>query len=374
MKPVHTFFLIIAVLTTFTGCGSAGKESFQSANDMKYASFITMSGDDDGELFFRIGNPWKTGKILRTYRIGNDIKTGFSITERECEIHTPVTRAVVMTNSHARLLSELGLAESIAGVCESEYITDTIVRNAIASGRIRDCGNSMRPDIERIISLNPDAIFVSPFEETGYGQLEKLGIPLIECADYMESSPLGRAEWMRFYGRLFNEGTKSDSLFDFIRNSYLELKDKADSFREKPTVMLDTKAGSAWYVAGGGSTIGQMIADAGGEYIFKDRSESGSVPLSFETVYEKANEADIWLMKNSGDAEMTYESLKRDYASYEKFKPFRQKRIWVCDVYQTPYFEMTSFHPEILLREFIAIFHDENDTERKMTFYHPMEE
>lgn len=341
---------------------------------MEYTSFITMSGNEDEERVFTISNPWKAGMSLRTYRIGDDIKTRFHITERECDIHTPVSRAVIMTNSHARLLSELGLTESIVGVCESEHITDTIIRNAIKAGRIKDCGNSMRPDIEKMLSLNPDAIFVSPFEETGYGQLEILGIPLVECADYMESSPLGRAEWMRFYGRLFNEAAKSDSLFHSVSKSYLELKDRAAGFTKRPTVMLDTKAGSAWYVAGGNSTIGQMINDAGGEYIFKDRSESGSIPLSFETVYEKANEADIWLMKNSSDTRMTYESLKKDYASYEKFKPFKEKRIWVCDVYQTPYFEMTSFHPELLLREFITIFHDESGAEQNMRFYHPMDE
>lgn len=374
MKSVFAIPSVLVLTAILCCCRNGGKDVALQSNDMQYASFIAMSGDEDGELVFRIDNPWKRGKTLRTYHIGNDIKTEFSVTDRDCYIHTPVRRAVVMTNCHARLLSELNMTQSVVGVCESEYITDPTVRECLSKGTIIDCGNSMRPDIEKIISLNPDVILVSPFEETGYGQLEKLGIPLVECADYMESSPLGRAEWIRFYGRIFGKGAESDSLFYAIRDSYQELKEQAAAYEDRPTVLLDTKSGSAWYMAGGASTIGRMIADAGGSYLFSERKESGSIPLSFESVYDKAGEADIWLMKNSGSSTMTYESLKNDFPPYSEFKPFKERRIWVCDVYQVPYFEMTSFHPEILLREFISIFHGKDFESSETVFYHPMSE
>ena len=136
--------------------------------------------------------------------------------------------------------------------------------------------------------------------------------------------------------------------------------------------MLDTRSGSAWYVAGGTSTIGRMIADAGADYVFKDHEGSGSVPLSFETVFEKARDADVWLLKHSGSTTLTYSLLESDFKSYASFKPFKERNIWVCDVNQVPYFELSSFHPEMLLGEFISIFHPEMNSGRY--FYHPLQE
>ena len=189
---------------------------------------------------------------------------------------------------------------------------------------------------------------------------------------YLDTSPLARAEWMRFYGRLFGVGANADSLFTQVLNNYQSLCDLAARTPLRPKVMLDTKSGSAWYVAGGNSTIGQMIADAGGTYIFAENKNSGSVPLSFETVFEKAKDADVWLLKNSSTNRLTYKLLESDFKQYSSFKPFKERNIWACDVYQVPYFELTAFHPEILLADFMAIFHPELSHAR--TFYHPLDE
>lgn len=339
------YILVIALLSACV----QGPVPNQHDSMLSYASLLSLT-----DSTATVMNPWKPGRTLCTY----------NLTE------TSFKRVIVTTNSHVRLLSELGLADRIAGICEPEQISDSLILAMCADGRIADCGNGMYPNMEKIIALKPDAILVSPFEDTGYGQLEKLGVPLIQCADYMETSPLGRAEWMRFYGRLFGtEGAKaSDSLFCAVSGTYNELAEM--EFAECPRIMLDTKLGSAWYVAGGNSTIGQMIADAGAEYAFRDNAGSGSVPLSFETVYEKASDSDIWLLKNSTSYGMTYSMLESNFNSYNRFKPFKEGRIWVCDVYQVPYFEQTSFHPELLLRDFIGIFHPESGL--VPVFYHPM--
>ena len=115
-----------------------------------------------------------------------------------------------------------------------------------------------------------------------------------------------------------------------------------------------------------------MIADAGALYLFADNDNSGSVPLSFETVYEKAQDADVWLLKNSSSVPLTYSLLESDFKSYASFKPFRERNIWVCDVNQVPYFELSSFHPEMLLGDFISIFHPEIKNGRH--FYRPLNE
>ena len=362
--------LILTLYFLLTAC-SQGTRFNATGGIMEYSSHIVLDDTPQG-FTAHIANPWKKSTLLHSYTFSTDESTRYNYTKGSNTIHIPLRRIVVMTNSLAHLIVELGAEDCIAGVCEPEYIADSVICARLANGMIADCGNSMYPTIEKIMELKPDAIMVSPFEETGYGQLEKLGIPLLECADYMETSPLARAEWMRFYGRLFGVGANADSLFTQVQNNYHSLCDLAAKTPLRPKVMLDTKSGSAWYVAGGNSTIGRMITDAGGTYIFADNKNSGSVPLSFETVFEKAQDADVWLLKNSSTTPLTYRLLESDFRQYSSFKPFKKRNIWVCDVNQVPYFELSAFHPEILLADFISIFHPELSHAR--SFYHPLDE
>lgn len=366
MKKKATVIILVSILL----CACKGGSQFQSQGGiMELASHITVQ-ETAHSYNVRIANPWKKGTLLHTYTFTDSLPTDYKFSRNSNTVHVPLKRVVVMTNSLAHLMVELGVEDCIAGVCEPEYISDTLIRARLADGTIADCGNSMYPTIEKIMELHPDAIMVSPFEQTGYGQLEKLGIPLLECADYMETSPLARAEWIRFYGRLFGAKQIADSLFDKISTDYMNLKEVASRTVSRPKVMLDTRSGSAWYVAGGASTIGRMIADAGAEYVFADNNNSGSVPLSFETVFEKAQDADVWLLKNSSSTPLTYSLLESDFKSYSSFKPFKEQNIWVCNVNEVPYFELSSFHPEMLLGDFISIFHPEMSNGRH--FYRPL--
>jgi len=368
MRNRNIILFISALLLTACNVGS----QFQTEGGiMELASHISVR-ETAHSFFVKIANPWKKGTLLHTYTFTDSVDTDYKFSRDVNTVHIPLKRVVVMTNSMAHLMVELGVENCIAGVCEPEYISDTLIRARLADGTIADCGNSMYPTVEKIMELHPDAIMVSPFEQTGYGQLEKLGIPLLECADYMETSPLSRAEWMRFYGRLFGAGSKADSLFNKVSSDYNNLKETASRTVSRPKVMLDTRSGSAWYVAGGGSTIGRMIADAGAEYLFGDNENSGSVPLSFETVFDKAQDADVWLLKNSSSVPLTYSLLESDFRSYASFKPFKERNIWVCNVNDVPYFELTSFHPEMLLGEFIQIFHPEMSYPH--LFYQPLAE
>lgn len=351
-KKTIAVYLTACLCLSLAGC--IGIDASQPDKGIiRHASLLGMT-DSCGSVSFSVANPWKKGAILQKMTVGK-----------------PFKRVIVTTNSLAALMVELGVQDHIAGVCEPEWIMDSTITAMVADGRIADCGSSLYPNTELIMSLHPDAIFVSPFEGSGYAQLEKLDIPLIQCADYMETSALGRAEWLRLYGRLFGMSSKSDSLFTTIGNSYTELCRLAAEYPDRPKVMLDTRSGSAWYTAGGGSTIGIMLDHAGAAYAFGDRTESGSIPLAFETVFDKAGDSDIWLLKNSTDGTLTYGMLESDHSGYARFRPFKEKKIWVCDVNRTPYFEETAFHPERLLKDFIAIFHPESGLEP--VYYHPLD-
>ena len=229
--------------------------------------------------------------------------------------------------------------------------------------------------MERIIELQPEALLLSPFENSGgYGTVGRLEVPIVECADYMETSALGRAEWMRFYGRLYGCASRADSLFAAVEHDYLMWKHRAQGCSERPTVFTDLPAGSsAWYVPGGNSTIGGMYADAGARYLFADNTNSGSVPLSFETVYAEAKDADFWLIRYHAPVDRTYASLAMEHQAYIHFSAYRTRRMYGRNTANSTFYEEIPFHPERLLAEFAYIFHPELRDDTVLCYYKALE-
>lgn len=318
-----TLFLLVA-------CGQQNKvSSYLHENDdditnnvennieLHYASLLSMK-EVNGSVIATVINPWDTSKILQKIVIKN-----------------PKKNAAVFILSHSAILHTLGCDDFFTDMSDTESL-----------------------DVEKIVEMGADAILVSPFENSGgYGGIEKLGIDIIECADYMESTPLGRAEWIKFYGRLFGVADKADSLFNVVEHNYIALKDSAlRQSVQRPTVTCDLISGSTWYVPGGNSTIGHLIEDAGGDYIFKDYDQTGSVPLAPETVFERSVNADIWILRYGQDSPLTYSQLAQDSHLYPQLKAFKKHQIYACNVYKTSFFQQTPFRPDYLLSDLIHIF------------------
>ena len=380
--------------------------------EMKYAKLLTIVKHGDGEetsdaaegIDYQytealLANPWKAGTMLHRYILipkGEEgDKTVAMLAKRRSTgarcttdtVRTPVERSAVFIAPHCQLMYELGCQQAIRGVCDLNYINIPDVKkraalsgNTSAQNPIVNCGSSMAPDIERIIALKPEAILLSPFENSGgYGKLDKLHIPIIEAADYMESSPLGRAEWMKFYGMLFgNEegksngisGTcepKADSLFAKIEKEYLSLKAQAAGYRKGLSILTERKTGNVWYVPGGQSTIGILLKDANARYIFEDDQHSGSLAMSPEQILAKGKQVDVWAFKYFGGAPLSQAQLLQEYDGYKALAAFNWGNIYQVDTSTVPYFELTSFHPELLLREFIILAHGERFG--KLRFY-----
>ena len=451
------------------GKTTAGEAEEGDTLKMKYAKLLTIvkygekgtaSLDKDAEdaeyqyAEVNVANPWKAGTLLHRYilipkgeegdktvtRLALQRTSGMGCTTDT--VRTPVERSAVFIAPHCQLMYELGCQQAIRGVCDLNYINIPDVRkraasagkassgnassgnassgnassgnassgnassgNASAQNSIVDCGSSMAPDIERIIALKPEAILVSPFENSGgYGKLDKLHIPIIEAADYMESSPLGRAEWMKFYGMLFgkdknisttvagkalttvagkalttvagkaSEATlpascelKADSLFAKIEKEYLKLKAEAGKLPKGLSILTERKTGNVWYVPGGQSTIGILLKDANARYIFSDDKHSGSLPMSPEQILAKGSQVDVWAFKYFGGAPLSQVQLLQEYDGYKALAAFSRGNIYQVDTSTVPYFELTSFHPELLLREFIILAHGERFG--KLKFY-----
>ena len=436
-RKIYIFGALLTLLV-LTAC-QGGKTTAGEAEEgdtlkMEYAKLLTIvkhgekgtaSLDEDAESAeyqyaeVNVANPWKVGTLLHRYILIPKGKEGDETVARLAlqrtsgmgcttdTVRTPVERSAVFIAPHCQLMYELGCQQAIRGVCDLNYINIPDVRkraasagkasagNASAQNSIVDCGSSMAPDIERIIALKPEAILVSPFENSGgYGKLDKLHIPIIEAADYMESSPLGRAEWMKFYGMLFgraknisttaagkaseaavgkaseatagkaSEATlpascelRADSLFAQIEKEYLDLKAEAGKLPKGLSILTERKTGNVWYVPGGQSTIGILLKDANARYIFSDDQHSGSLPMSPEQILAKGSQVDVWAFKYFGGAPLSQVQLLQEYDGYKALAAFSRGNIYQVDTSTVPYFELTSFHPELLLREFIILAH-----------------
>ena len=420
MKKLYILLCGATVALLMAAC-QGGKTAAADADagdtlEMKYAKLLTIVKHGDGEdasgngegadyqyAEAIVANPWKAGTLPHRYILipkGEEgDKTVAMLAKRRSmgarcttdTVRTPVERSAVFIAPHCQLMYELGCQQAIRGVCDLNYINIPDVRkraasagkatagNASAQNSIVDCGSSMAPDIERIIALKPEAILVSPFENSGgYGKLDKLHIPIIEAADYMESSPLGRAEWMKFYGMLFgkdknisttavgkaSEATlpascelRADSLFAQIEKEYLKLKAEAGKLPKGLSILTERKTGNVWYVPGGQSTIGILLKDANARYIFSDDKHSGSLPMSPEQILAKGSQVDVWAFKYFGGAPLSQAQLLQEYDGYKALAAFSRGNIYQVDTSMVPYFELTSFHPELLLREFIILAH-----------------
>ena len=205
-----------------SSCGrqTAAQQDGGDTVAFKYARKLTVVRHD-GYTEVTLQNPWREGKVLHRYvLVPSDANVSQPLPEGTV-IRTPLKRSVVFTTVHCALLQMLHEEDKIAGVADLKYIKIPFIHEQVEKGRITDCGDAMSPVIEKIIDQHPDAIFLSPFENSGgYGKVEDIDIPLIECAEYMEATPLARAEWMRFYGMLFGCEQRADSLFAVVDSCY----------------------------------------------------------------------------------------------------------------------------------------------------------
>lgn len=399
MKIKNIIFgaLVVLLVVACQGGKTASGEGGDTLQ-MKYAELLTIVKHNDGAYTEAIiENPWKKGTTLHKYilvpkgnegdetvaRLKDDIRENATLQMgSHCDIvRTPLESNVVFTAPHCQLMYELGCKNAITGVCDKDYINipDIKERVKLSDGKastsdtdkvIIDCGSSMQPDMERIIALKPEGLLISPFENSGgYGKLDKLHIPIIETADYMETSPLGRAEWMKFYGLLFKSEERSDSLFSSIEKEYLALKAEAAKLPQGLSILTERKMGSVWYVPGGKSTMGILLKDANAKYIFADDTHSGSLAYGPERILSKGTQIDVWAFKYFGGKALSKSDLLAEYEGYKVLKAFNSNSIYQVDTSTQPYFELTSFHPEILLREFIILAHSKATQFGKLRFY-----
>lgn len=354
----HIILLAVALLALATAsCSSATDkrtEAPKQKNELKYAERLRMY-QRDGYTVAEILADTPDRRVEQSYVLVPKGVTPPASDPNVTVIPVPISKALVYTSVHAGALDELGAPEVVKAVADAGYFKLPFVTDGLASGAIRDVGASSSPSSEKIIELAPQAIIVNQYQGADYHTIDKLGIPVVKMAENLEQTPLGRAEWLKFIGALVGEREKADSVFSAVEKSYLAVSKQAKSLSKHPKVMTETMYEGVWNMAGGGSYQARLIADAGGDYIWKDDKTTGSLALNFEQVLERGADADIWLLNVFG-YELTRDALMKLNPRYKNFAPVDHGGVYYCNSAEKPLFEDTPFHPDRLLADYIAIF------------------
>lgn len=274
----------------------------------------------------------------------------------------PFKRVIFLNASLIGYAVELGAEDRIAGVSSPEYIFSEKIRQLLADGKIQNVGNEQKYDIEKIISLKPDAVFTNRIEnfQNTYDLLKKNGIEIIFLDEYLEQNPLEKMDYLRVFGKLFGMDKAAAVRAGEIRSEYQNLKEKVAKIKEKPVVLANEMYGSQWFMPGGRTFSANFIADAGGNYILKDNTEEKAVPMAFEKVFAKSGNADFWV--NVGNHKAKSELLAIN-PNYSKMKVFQSGKLYAVTAKEkgraNDYFESGVVRADLVLKDYIKIFHPE---------------
>jgi len=279
------------------------------------------------------------------------------------KLFIPIEKVVATSTTHIPMIEILGEANSLIGFPSTDYISSHKTRARIQKGLVTDLGNEQNFNTELLISIQPDALIAFSMGNSNkmFQTYENNGIPVIYNGDWLEETPLGRAEWIKFFGALYNKDKEADSIFRAIESAYIEAKKEALLAKDAPSIMSGVLFKDQWNLPAGESFTAQLYKDANTSYIWKDSKGQGSLVLSFESVLEKAENAEFWI----GSGYYTsLEELKSANAHYEQFKPFKHNAIYSFSNRRSEnggveYFEFGPIQPHIVLKDLIKVAHPE---------------
>ena len=372
-KLSSLFIVISFLLVACTGSSSARKEKTEenggSQIEIKYAQGFSIRHFKEYTLIV-VRNPWDTTHILEKYiLVDRNKKIPIHLPEGTV-VKIPVQRAATCSSIFAGEYKKLGDIGKIVAVSEPQYVDIPEIKEGLTSGKIADLGITVSLNAEKLIASKPDVLIISPFEESMHDRFKKNGICVVKDASYMEESPLGRTEWIKFEAAFLGKDSLANEMFSKIEKRYINLCHRISKTKNRPTVFTEKKFGDSWYVAGGNSYMGNFMKDAGANYLWSDLHVSGSKPFSFETVFSKAIHAQYWLIKyNNVQFDLTYKQLGEEYELYKNFNAFKNKTIFAVNSGNTPFYEVGPLEPDVILADLVSIFHPEILPNYKAKYY-----
>ena len=286
------------------------------------------------------------------------------------KVRIPISRTICMTSLQLSNFTALGALDVVKGITGTKNLFNEDIHQRVKDGRIVKIGMEGEFDTELIIAANPQVIFISPSKRGGYDAIKETGITLVPHLGYQELDPLGQAEWLKLVGLFIGKRQEANELFAGIEERYNSLKSRVDSLlANQHSLSSEGEGGRAsvfsgemhygtWHAVGGLNYLAQIFRDAGARYVIDDEETAGE-NLEFEKMYALAAEADYWRILNSFDGEFSYDALLASEPRNRLFKAFREHKVIYCNMKQQPYYESTPVEPDVLLKDFVAIFHPE---------------
>ncbi len=321
-----------------------------------------------------VKNPWqdaKTGFQYILVQCGTPIPKEFNQAQ---VITIPINSIVALSTTHLPHLAKLGVVDKLVGISNSKQVNTPEVVEKIKAG-IVEVGNNTNLDVEKLLELNPDLITTygtGNSQTDSYTKLSEVGLKVAINAEYMEDTPLGRSEWIKFIALFFNQEKQAEEIFKEITNKYEQIAQKAKFVKNRPTVFVGFNFKGTWYMPGGKSYVATYLADAGGNYLWKDNRSSGSLPLSFEVVLERAANADYWL--NFSQSWQSVKDLVAEDNRYTYFKAVKTGNLYnnnarVNESGGNDYWEGGISNPDIVLSDLIKILHPEVLPNHQLFYY-----
>jgi len=375
-------FLLI-IFFVFSCKNEAAKEVLKTVEgnqlEIKYAKGFSVTKYKTYKVL-DIKNPWpKSEKNYRYVLISkeNASKTTFLKDEYDGIIIKPIKKIVVTSTTHIPALELLNVEQTLVGFPGTDFISSEKIRANIDNEKIRELGKNESINTEVLLDLNPNLVigFGIDGNNKTFETIKKSGIPVIYNGDWVEDSPLAKAEWIKFFGALYNKEKQADSIFNSIEKNYLEAKKLAQTIKNKPTILSGAMHSDIWYLPNGTSTEAQLLKDANTNYLWKNSKGSGSLKLSFETVFTKAKNADIWLNPSNYTS---LKALKNASSHNTMFTAFKNKRVYsftntTGKTGGVLYYELGFARPDLVLKDIIKICHPELLKNYKPFFFKPLE-
>lgn len=330
--------------------------------EIKYAKGFQIH-TFEGYKTITLKNPWPGTDKTFTYALVEKNGSLPNPEKYDAVVEVPLKRIVVTSTTHIPSLEMLGENEALVGFPSLDYISSEKTRQRISEGKITELGKNEDINTEILIDLAPDAVigFAIDGNNSTFATIEKTGIPVLYNSDWTETSPLGKAEWIKFFGVLFDKEKEADSIFKTIETEYISAKKIASETKETPTVISGAMYKDVWYMPQGESWGAQFIADANGDYLWKDSKGTGGLSLSLESVLDKGNEAKFWI----GPGQFTtMNEMKAANEIYSQFAAFKAGNVYSYSLKKGTtggviYFELAPNRPDLVLKDLIKILHPE---------------
>lgn len=348
--------------------------------EIRYASGFSVETSEAGVTLVKVSSPWPDASEELVYAlVPRELLPTISLDgdAYDAVIPVPVKSMVATSTTHIPALESLGVADRLVGFPDTQYISSPYTRKRVDGGQITDIGRNEAINTEITLALQPEVIFGFSIngENATYQTLKQAGIPTVYVGDWTEDSPLGKAEWIKFYAPFFGKEYKANKEFAAVEKAYLEARDLVKKTNLRPSAISGALYKDVWYLPAGDSWAAQFLEDAGANYQWKETPGTGSLSLSLEAVLEKGRDAAFWV---SPSQFTTYGEMAEASRHYAQFRAFREKKVYTFARTKGPtggmlYYELAPANPHEVLLDLIAIFHPELLPERELYFFKPLE-